>query len=244
MTYGEIIDTVMFKLGKDTYGGIVTPDNINAFGPDVNNDLTDLYLKVLDRDQLVNDITAPFLAYKGDNTTEPLYPDDWGYVDFPTDYIQFISASVTMFTNDSCTVASEVPRIVEWLTEKDFDARLSSFGSSYRPTRTKPIGTVRENKILIRPKGIVRMNLAYFRQPAVPFFDYDIDTTSEQWYYLAPGEVHDGSNPNFAPGDPSLSVEFEWKNIDPEIIKAFCDRFSVMIKDYDLLQAIPPANTP
>lgn len=234
----------MYKLGKDTYGGVFTPDNINMVIADVNNDLTDKYLKIYDRDQLVNDITAPFLAYKGDNTTEPLYPDDWGYVDFPDDYVQFGSASVMAYTNASCTTVTEVPTPVEWLTQKDFDARVGSRGSAYRPTAYRAIGTIREGKMLLRPKGIIRMNLSYFRQPATPFFDYDINLTSEQWYYLAPGEDHDGSNPNFASGDPSESVEFEWLNIEPEIVKAICDRFSIMIKDYDLLQAIPEANTP
>ena len=125
------------------------------------------------------------------------------------------------------------------LSNKDFAYRLST--SLFSPSLARPIVTIQNEKLLVRPQGIPTINLTYVRYPAIPFFDYDIITASGMPFYLAPGTTHSNSagltcNPNFSPGDPSESVEFEWyEDVHIDLVNELTKYFMINLKDLNSL---------
>jgi len=238
MNLNEILDQVYSKIGKDAYGNLITPDIYNQALDYVNMAKMNDFLEVYEEDQEITDNLRPFIITLGDNGSTPLAIDSYGYGIFPDDYLRFGRASRYDYENTP-TGSTQIYRHIELLSNKDFSYRLST--SLFLPSLARPIVTLQNEKLLIRPQGIQTINLTYVRFPAVPFFDYDIITDSGMPYYLPPGTQHDNTatltcNPNFSPGDPSISVEFEWyADIHIDLVNELTKYFMINLKDLNSL---------
>lgn len=241
MNLNEILDQVYSKIGKDAYGNLITPDIYNQALDYVNMAKMNDFLEVYEEDQEITDNLRPFIITLGDNGSTPLAIDSYGYGIFPDDYLRFGRASRYDYENTP-TGSTQIYRHIELLSNKDFSYRLST--SLFSPSLARPIVTLQNEKLLIRPQGIQTINLTYVRFPAVPFFDYDIITDSGMPYYLPPGTQHDNTatltcNPNFSPGDPSISVEFEWyADIHIDLVNELTKYFMINLKDLNSLSVL------
>ena len=238
MNLNEILDQVYNKIGKDAYGNLITPDIYNQALDYVNTAKMNDFLEVYEEDQELTDNLRPFIVTLGDNGSTPLALDSYGYGIFPSNYLRFGRASRYDYENTS-TGSNQIYRHIEILSNKDFAYRLST--SLFSPSFARPIATIQNEKLLVRPQGIPTINLTYVRYPAIPFFDYDIITVTGMPYYLAPGTTHSNSgtltcNPNFSPGDPSDSVEFEWyDDIHIDLVNELTKYFMINLKDLNSL---------
>jgi len=170
MTLDVIYEQVYLKLGKDAYGNVVTPDSFNQSLSYANIEKLNDFLIVLEQDEEMIDNLRPFVVTLGDNASSPIYLDEYGYAVLPSDYVRYVQSSRMDYTNNT-TGSTEVYRHIEMLTNKDFSYRLST--SLYSPTLSRPIATVQNEKLLVRPKGINDISFTYVRMPLTPNYDYD-----------------------------------------------------------------------
>lgn len=242
MNLGEFLNIIYDTLGKDAYGGIIQPDKYNNALSFVNSLLTENYAAVKDKNQMWLDDCAPFISVMGDNSTPFMEIDSWGYGVLPDDYEGFLNAQIVTYKNIACNTSDDRTWYIEMLSQAAFKARESSRGNSFRPSLKTPIGTIQEGKYLVRPKGITKVRFTYMRSPATPYFDYDINQSTGLPVYLPPGALHDGTNPNYPAGTPSLSVEFEWPQTTHEtvIFNALIKYFTVNIRDFEIMQIEQP----
>ena len=240
MNLGEIYNQVYLLLGKDSYGGLLSPPDFNLAIQKVNDDLTNAYITVIEDNQTITDEVLPFVKTLGDNEFAPLPITSFGYGTLPEDYVRYLSARHYQYYNNNCGTPTAKIRPIEMLSQGHFDMRLQA--GMYFPTKSRPIATMQNDKLYVQPTGISEVVFTYFRQPLTPYFDYDIVTASGQPIFLPPDTVH-GSlpnttvNANFTAGDPSLSVEFEWPdNLDTDIVNRIKYYIAINIKDYPLTQ--------
>jgi hypothetical protein len=241
MTLDVIYEQVYLKLGKDAYGNVVTPDSFNQSLSYANIEKLNDFLVVLEQDEEMIDNLRPFVITLGDNGSSPIYLDEYGYAVLPSDYVRYVQSSRMDYTN-STTGSTEVYRHIEMLTNKDFSYRLST--SLYSPTLSRPIATIQNEKLLVRPRGINDISFTYIRMPLVPNYDYDFSDITFLPVYLPPGTDH-GSlpdttvRPGFTAGDPSESVELEWpEDVHDDIINIIYKFFAINLKDMNSLQTI------
>ena len=238
MNLNDILNQVYNKIGKDAYGNLITPDIYNEAIDYVNMAKMNDFLQVYEEDQEITDNLRPFIVSLGDNNSTPLPLDSYGYGILPSDYLRYGKASRYDYEN-TATGSNQIYRHIEMLSNKDFSYRLST--SLFSPSLARPILTLQNEKLLVRPQGIQTINLTYVRFPAVPFFDYDIITASGMPFYLPPGAEHDNTatltcNPNFSPGDLSISVEFEWyEDIHIDLVNELTKYFMINLKDLSSL---------
>jgi len=238
MNLNEILDQVYNKIGKDAYGNLITPDIYNQALDYVNTAKMNDYLEVYEEDQEITDNLRPFIVTLGDNDSTPLPLDSYGYGILPSNYLRYGKASRYDYENTP-TGSRLIYRHIEMLSNKDFAYRLST--SLFSPSLARPILTIQNEKLLVRPQGIQTINLTYVRYPLVPFFDYDIISATGMPYYLPPGTEHDDTatltcNPNFSPGNPSISVEFEWyDDIHVDLVNELTKYFMINLKDLNSL---------
>lgn len=238
MNLNDILNQVYNKIGKDAYGNLITPDIYNEAIDYVNMAKMNDFLQVYEEDQEITDNLRPFIVSLGDNNSTPLPLDSYGYGILPSDYLRYGKASRYDYEN-TATGSNQIYRHIEMLSNKDFSYRLST--SLFSPSLARPILTLQNEKLLVRPQGIQTINLTYVRFPAVPFFDYDIISASGMPFYLPPGAEHDNTatltcNPNFSPGDLSISVEFEWyEDIHIDLVNELTKYFMINLKDLSSL---------
>lgn len=238
MNLNDILNQVYNKIGKDAYGNLITPDIYNEAIDYVNIAKVNDFLEVYEEDQEITDNLRPFIVTLGDNGITPLPLDSYGYGILPSDYLRYGRASRYDYENTP-TGSNLIYRHIEMVSNKDFSYRLST--SLFSPSLARPVATIQNQKILVRPQGIQTINLTYVRFPNTPVFDYDIITDSGMPYYLPPGTTHENTatltcNPNFLPGDPSISVEFEYyDDVINDIINELTKYFMINLKDLNSL---------
>jgi hypothetical protein len=225
MNLGEIVDYANVKLGKDMFGGYVTPDQLNdSLLEAANYDLLNKYVSVYEKDRIVTDDIRPFVKTLGDTTFAPLPLDAAGFGVLPNDYIGYTDIFVMQYTG-TCDDVQQNPRLVEMLNRDRFAYRRTS--GVLRPRVQDPIGTIQNNKLYVLPVGFQNCVFSYIRKPVQPYFDYDI--INDEFVYLPPGQVH--ANSSVEPvGSPSLSVEFEWpeqmhEELGDYLVKYFATNF-------------------
>lgn len=227
---GQIYNSVLFRSGKDKRGGWITPtifqDAIYFVNERKMNDLVDVFEK---NGEVTSDL-QPFIKTLG----SPQYPalsftpvlagdvNKGGYAVIPTDYWYECRANYTKIVNMGCTSDSSYAPI-NFLKQHEFDAVMADSNDSpiLDPVNNYPVMVIQNDLFYIYPY-ISRCSFTYIKEPASPYFDYDI--ISGVPVYLPPNEVHVNSTVQPA-GTPSLSVEFEY----PESV---VDSLIEMIKAY------------
>lgn len=241
MNLDEILNQVYNKIGKDAYGNLITPEKYNEALDYVNIQKINDYLELYEQDQEIADNIRQFIVTLGDNNSTPLTLDSYGYGVIPSDYLRYSRSSRYDFLNNDAGSELEY-RHIEMLTNKDFAYRLST--SLYKPSLARPICTIQNEKILVRPQGIPAINFTYVRYPLTPVYDYDIITLTGMPYYLPPGATHQNTatltcNPNFTPGDPSISVEFEYyDDVHIDLVNELTKYFMINLKDLNSLSVL------
>lgn len=226
MNLGEIVKYASLKLGKDLFGGYLSPEQLNdSLLEAANYDLLNKYVAVYEKDRTITDDIRPFVKTLGDTTFAPLPLDQYGFGVLPSDYIGYTDVYVMQYVGDCCDDQEEMPRLVEMLNRDRFAYRRTS--GVLKPRVTDPIGTIQNDQLFVLPKGFTSCVFSYIRKPLNPYFDYDI--INDEIVYLPPGQVH--ANSSVEPtGSPSLSVEFEWpeqlhEELGDYLVKYFATNF-------------------
>lgn len=236
---GDIYNQLLNKLGKDAFGGIVSPEKFNEAIDYVNLSKLNDTLKFLELNQNVQEDLRPFSVTIGDSDSPPLAvtpAQEHGYAALPSNFVRFSSTRNMVYTNTSCDSSNAKSKVVEMLQNSDFWWRVGT--SRYYPTLNRAIATIQDDRLLIAPKEITAINMTYYRYPITPVFDYNLDAAGDP-IYLPPGELHDDSRPDIPEGTPSSSVEYEWL-VDTwiDIINRLYEMFAINIKSPQDLQTV------
>lgn len=218
MNLGEIFNEVNFLIGKDQYGGNVTPQNFpEAINDIVQPEFINDYIRVFEQTREISSDIYPFIKTLGDNVNPPLTLVPWSAnTDFssaayPSDYRYFIRAAYADFNSPT----DRQYRSITWQEQAEWDYITGT--SLLFPDITCPAMTTQSEQILVCP-AINTCRFTYIRNPANVVFDYDI-VSGNTILYLPPGTVH--TNSSVLPvGTPSQSVELEWPvSAHPEIVR-------------------------
>ena len=236
---GDIYNQLLNKLGKDAFGGIVSPEKFNEGISYVNLSKLNDTLRFLEVNQNTQEDLRPFSVTIGDSDSPPLPvtpAQGHGYAALPSDFVRFSTTRNMVYVNTSCEVSESTSRVIEMLQNTKFWERVGSM--RYKPTLRRAIATIQDDRLLVAPKEITDINFTYFRYPTNPFFDYNLDAAGDP-VYLPPNGVHDDSRPDIPSGTPSSSVEFEWF-VDTwiDIINRLYEYFAINIKSTQDLQTV------
>lgn len=225
MNLGNIYDLVLLQLGKDVYGGYLTPLNFNEIAPKVNIDKLNQLLKEYEVDREVSRNLESLFKTMGDPSNTPMTFDTYGYSEIPSDYYYFSRAEYLDNVN-TCDGVVVKNRMVEMLDQAEFNARIIT--TLKYPTTRQPIMTTQNTKFRIVPR-VDSVRFTYVRQPDAPYYDYDI--VNGVPVYLPPNTVH--TNSSVLPvGTPSQSVEFEYPEaVYPDLINLISLAYSIKIRD-------------
>jgi hypothetical protein len=228
MNLQEILNNVYASLGKDQYGGYVTPESYNEAIRYVNLEQINDLLKVFEEKREITDDLIPFVKTIGDSGSVPLRQDSFGYVDIPEDYWYYVRSHFSTFEAEDCDTAVSQLRPIEFLNQADFGYRLGT--EILKPTVKRPIGAIQNNKWLVQPVTTQPIVFTYLRKPADPNYDYDI--IDGEVIYLPPGTNH-------ADGSPSTSVEFEYpESVRLNLIQLIVKYFSINIRSEFNMQTL------
>jgi hypothetical protein len=227
-------------MGKDAFGGVLSPAKFNETIDYVNIDKLNDALALLEVNQNSQEDLRPFSVTMGDSDSAPLpmsEAQEHLYANLPDNFVRWSSGRNMVYTNVTCTTSKASSRVVEMIQNSDFWYRLST--RRYYPRVVRPIATIQDDRLLVAPKyGISEINMTYYRYPATPFFDYNLDAAGDP-VYLPPNGVHDSSRPDIPAGTPSSSVEFEWY-VDTwiDIINRIYQYMAINIKSDKDLQTV------
>jgi hypothetical protein len=228
MNLQEILNNVYASLGKDQYGGYVTPESYNEAIRYVNLEQINDLLKVFEEKREITDDLLPFVKTIGDSGSVPLRQDNFGYVDIPEDYWYYIRSHFSTFEAEDCDTAVSQLRPIEFLNQADFGYRIGT--EILKPTVKRPIAAIQNNKWLVQPVTNQPIVFTYLRKPADPNYDYDI--INGEIVYLPPGTFH-------ADGSPSTSVEFEYPDsVHLNLVQLIVKYFSINIRSQFNLQTL------
>lgn len=222
---------VLQLLGKDTFGGTVTPESFNSMLQYVNVQKMNDLIKVFEEKREISRDLYPFMVTLGSSTTPPITLDEYGYGEYPSDYF-YTARGITSTYLNSCGTYTENQHMVQFLDQAEYAYRISS--AIMYPTVDEPIAVDENDKFLVRPKGIPTVAFTYLRTPNQPYFDYDI--ISGRVVYLPPNETHVNSSV-LPQGTPSESIEFEWPQaVVPDLINMIVSIYSISIRSEFNLQ--------
>jgi hypothetical protein len=201
MNLGQVYSTLYAKLGKDQYGGYISPNKFNDALYYVNLIMFNRYSDALEITSEISDDIYVFTKTLGDNEIPPLELNSYGYGQLPEDFIKQVRAHVYGYTNTSCTTSEKETYMVTIMSNDKFNGRIARRGTMLKPNRKYPIGTIQNSKLYVQPAGYTKCVFTYLRQPVTPVFGYTI-VDDEPIY------------------DPATSVELEWPE---QVHDAFVD---------------------
>lgn len=235
MNLKTIFDAVAKLMGKDHTGGYFAPDEITTCAIYVNKQLFSKKRKEYESDRTSDD-TRIITKTMGDSINPPLLLNSSGVGDLPTDYEVLstvrwckVTAKENIDCDDPKTWVNKEWKMVEVVTDDQLSDRL---GNKLKgPTLDNPICTIQNNKLHVWPEDVPYVQFTYLRTPVDPKYDFIIGT-DDTYSYLPPGSTHDGTNPDYASGVASTSVEFEWPESCFDEIVALClQYFGVAVTD-------------
>lgn len=212
MNLGQLYNDLLFRLGKDQYGGYVTPANF----PEILNTIVQANYMIaevrkFEETREISMALRPFIKTLGAPGFAPLTLTPWGTASkfcsavFPSDMWYQVRASWTEFFQTCSEVTDIEYRDIRWVSQDEWQYRTTS--KLFFPVASRPIATSDNEKIIVCPV-LPRMSFTYIRTYANVVFDYEI-VSGNTVLYLPPGSVH--TNNTTAPaGTPSSSVELEW----------------------------------
>lgn len=225
MDLGSIFANVAKFLGKDHTGGFFSPVEMTDCAKYVNKQMFSKKRKDYEEGRVSDDVRI-IVKTLGDSLNAPLMVGTDGYADLPTDYEGMSTVRWCMVTaqdpidcDDPTTWVNKSWRMVETVTDDQLSDRRESMLKA--PTMKHPICTIQNNKLFVLPENIPYVQFTYLRTPADPKYDFVIGT-DDTYSYLPPGSLHDGTNPDYASGAASTSVEFEWPESCFDEIVALC----------------------
>ena len=223
MTLQTFLDYINFITNKDPIGETLTPEQYNTLLPVVNYKYYKrLYGLPEDYQvgmpfskiawELTQNITDSLRTFKTlrDYKNNPLSVDSNGQASYPDDYFHVSSMRYKKLTNAGCS-ATERWSNVEVVFDNQLGGRLAN--SITNPTKNNPICCFYNTYIQFYPIDLQFVEFTYLRKPATPYYDYYIDTTTEEQVYLAPGTTSPATGADPA-SHVSTSVEFEWEDSD------------------------------
>lgn len=238
MNLGELFTQTLNAMGKDQYGGYVSPGTgvSNSF-PDALNeviqpDLMNAFTNKFEESRILSNDVRPFIKTLGDtnNAALPLVPwsaaASFSYGQFPSDFWYFSDAYSADFVSSCSAVTSVQYRSVEWVDRARWNYLVSQ--KLQFPTRKLPIASIQNDQIAVCP-ALTKMTFTYLRKPLDIVFDYEI-LSGNTVFYLPPGTFH--TNATTAPiGTPSTSVELEWpESVHNEILTRLIQWFGRTIQ--------------
>lgn len=196
MTLMEIFSLIKYIVNKDFSGNIITPDTFKDLIKVVNIDLFRHKYGLPEEYQPGRPVPNEYADVTLKNTDDlkrfkvslPNTPVTNGILPYPTDYAHRDTLSYN-FSKTINGVATVLPKPVEVLKEAEFSSRNGNY--TKRPTTTTPIGVVRSDGIHVRPITILAVDFSYYRFPATPVFNYQL-------------------NDGYITYLPSTSIEYEW----------------------------------
>lgn len=237
MTLDDLINALNSRLNKDQAGRVTSPRRINPFLSLVNIKLFNtkaglpeeyvpgqpLPRQAIDLNAQISEdldfclVHAPHKLVGGDGIPRP------------KDFARMYYMSVVHQEKGKPPVHRPVSIIFG-------NERSKVFSSPWKkPTKRNPVAILEGGSFKVWPLGI-HVDLAYYRVPKTPFFDYIIVNQIPQ--YLPPGGTHDGTV--LPAGTPSRSVELEWPEpvhttfldmLTSEVASSIKDRFHHAVAD-------------
>ena len=225
LNLGDIYNRVLELLGKDQFGGYVTPLNFNGLLPWINVYKLNQLIDVFEEKQQISRDLFPFIKTAGSPDTPPIQLDSYGYGEYPEDYYYTARGAYSQYLNN-CGGYTENVRMVEFLNQQDFAYRIST--ALMAPNLEQPIAVDENDKFLVRPLGVASIAFTYVRKPETPVFDYDI--VNGKIVYLPPGETH--VNSSVLPvGTLSESVEFEFPEaVYEDLVNLIVEQYAIKIR--------------
>lgn len=187
-----------------------------------------------------SDSLSPFKKFMGEYNTDPLYIDANGYSPLPDDYFYHSACSFLDAVNNPDCSPTIKPRIVEVLTDAQWDAVTSSVIRP--PSRKYPVMNYQSGFIRFSPIDLRQVNFIYLRTPSLPYYDYYIGVNGEHIYLLPntshtliPGE--EGSSGQLSGIVVSQSVELEFNDTGKlDIAALILQHIGVNLREGALLQ--------
>ena len=187
-----------------------------------------------------SDSLSPFKKFMGEYNTDPLYIDANGYAPLPSDYFYHSACSfIDAINNPDCSLTLK-NRIVEVLTDAQWDAVTSSVIRP--PSRKYPVMNYQSGFIRFSPIDLGQVQFIFLRTPSLPYYDYYIGVNGEHVYLLPntshiliPGE--EGSAGQLSGIVVSQSVELEFNDTGKlDIAALILQHIGVNLREGSLLQ--------
>jgi hypothetical protein len=187
-----------------------------------------------------SDSLSPFKKFMGEYNTDPLYIDANGYSPLPDDYFYHSACSFLDAVNNPDCSPTIKPRIVEVLTDAQWDAVTSSVIRP--PSRKYPVMNYQSHFIRFAPIDLGQVQFIFLRYPTNPYYDYYIDSNGA-YIYLEEGESHtlqageEGSAGQTSGVVVSLSKELEWNEVGKlDIANLVLQHIGINLREGQLFQ--------
>lgn len=223
--FGDVLLYLLLKLGKDTTGEYVSPEEISLVGNEQQLEFMNLCISDFENTRRVSDALVPFTKTRGDNHFGPIHLTEAnsysGEAALPDDCVFRVRSNYMEYLNDGCTKSSKYKSIT-FVTQAQFDEAMDMpfMSPVENPKEVNPIAVIQNALLRVIP-NVKKISLTYLRKPASVFFDYDV--INDEPVYLPPGQNH--VNDSIQPqGTPSRSVEFEWPIQEWPAIVAMMER--------------------
>jgi hypothetical protein len=187
-----------------------------------------------------SDSLSPFKKFMGEYNTDPLYIDANGYSPLPDDYFYHSACSFLDAVNNPDCSPTIKPRIVEVLTDAQWDAVTSSVIRP--PSRKYPVMNYQSHFIRFAPIDLGQVQFIFLRYPTNPYYDYFIDSNGA-YIYLEEGESHtlqpgeEGSAGQTSGIVVSLSKELEWNEVGKlDIANLVLQHIGINLREGQLFQ--------
>lgn len=203
-----IYKRVQVLANKDQASGYIPPAVFNAELKQAQIDEIVEQRKRFETGSLSYDNLAPL------KTSKSLSVNTSGIATKPSDYLFYDNSTIIFFYKDSKGASKQSLRSVDLIPRYEVGNRISSLVNP--PTRYFPIVTEAGDTLQFYPEGLGSVELYYLKEPADPFWGYDI--------------VNDEAVFNLGLST-EVTLPFE---LLPNLIRRVCSQVGVSVRQADL----------